>query len=330
MKMRSSSVLFVFAAVGMLAMPASAQKTTIAAIMPLRGQFYTAYEGLRSELGPKYEFIVIDVNALKSVRSIADTCRASGVKALVLMDSKAISVAKEMQSLDTAFSIMPKFILMTLTVALASEGLNNVSGIMFEVPAYTLISNFRIVSKKDFSRVGVFYREQVRSAIDETRKLLQKEKISLDAVCVDCAMKEKMEPNDVEKFLSRSFEEMVMKEKIEVLWLMADNLIVNSGTIVGFWLKTVKAKNIPVIAPLETMASAKIGAAVFAADPDYSQLGIQAANLVTQFFEEHKSVQEIGFEPTISIKSTLNLSVASQIGWEINLEKTGRIDKIIK
>jgi len=307
------------------------QTTTIAAIMPAQGQFITAFEGLKSELGAKYSIVVIDINKQQGAKEVAELCKASQVEGLILMDNKAIALTKDLQNLDTAFIAMPKFVLMTLSAVVSTQGLQNASGITFEVPGYTLVTNFRIISKKDFSKVGVFYRSSVSKAlIDDAKRLLAKERISLDAVCVDCASKDKIAPKDALKLMSGSLESMISQDKIEAIWLVADNVIVNGENLDKFWLKQVKARNIPIIASLETLASPQIGAAVFTADPDYTQLGIQSASQVVQYYEEGKSSKEIGFEPTISIKSIVNLSVAAQIGWGVKEEKMNRIDKIIK
>jgi uncharacterized protein YnzC (UPF0291/DUF896 family) len=41
-------------------------------------------------------------------------------------------------------------------------------------------------------------------------------------------------------------------------------------------------------------------------------------------------MKKIGFEPTISIKSTLNIHVADELGWDLKNEKLRRITTIIK
>jgi hypothetical protein len=48
------------------------------------------------------------------------------------------------------------------------------------------------------------------------------------------------------------------------------------------------------------------------------------------FFENGTPLGDIGFEPVISIKSTLNESIAKEIGWKLNAGKLGRINKIVK
>lgn len=75
------------------------------------------------------------------------------------MDTKALSLALELQKYDSAFTALPKFVLMTLQVKSMAKGLSNTAGITFEVPLYTLVTNFRIISQNDFFKVGIFYRK---------------------------------------------------------------------------------------------------------------------------------------------------------------------------
>jgi hypothetical protein len=87
---------------------------------------------------------------------------------------------------------------------------------------------------------------------------------------------------------------------------------------------------VPVIAPLDMLASNKLGVAIFAADPDLPQLGAQTVSQIVEYFENNTPMAKIGFEPTISIKSTLNLRVTREIGWKLKNDKLSRITTIIE
>jgi ABC-type uncharacterized transport system substrate-binding protein len=305
-------------------------KTYMMALMPADTQFQTVLAGIKDELDTSYAIDVIDMSKQFNVAEAANICRQKSVKALLLMDRKAILAAQELQKADNAFAAMPKFVYMTLLVEASTKGLSNVAGIKFEVPIYTLVTNFRIISQKDFSKVGIFYRKSYTATIDEAKKLLGKEQFSLQTVCVDCEHNEKATAQDALKVMNKSFDKMVKEQGSEVFLVLADNLVVNNASLSEFWLDKVKKKKIPVIAPLDMLASPKIGLAVFTADPDLPQLGAQAANQIIEFFENETPLSSIGFEPTISIKSTLNQNVAKEQGWKLKVEKLGRINKIIK
>ncbi len=309
---------------------AANESNTILAIMPSEGAFLTVLEGIRSELGSAYKIDIMDVNKTSKAEAAVQRCHEIHCRALILMDSKAISLARGMEALDSNNILaMPKFSMMTLLAGTITKDLHNVAGINFEIPGYTLVTHFRIISQKDFTKVGVFYRKKFSTVVEEAKKLLIKEQIMLKSVCLDCDKQEQITEADALKVMKNSFEKMVKEDKVEVFWMMADNVIINSSSVIDFWLAKVKGNKIPVIAPLENMASARIGAAIFTADPDYMQLGIQAANEITQVFEEGHSTKEIGFEATISIKSSLNTKVATEIGWDLKSEKLNRINKII-
>jgi ABC-type uncharacterized transport system substrate-binding protein len=246
------------------------------------------------------------------------------------MDSKAIKTAKDLEKADSTFQSIPKFAFMTLMVKSMTHGLSNVAGITFEVPFYTVITNFRIVSKKDVKTVGVFYRQSFTPMIEESKKFLDREGIGLFPVCIDCDGNQKSDQESVVKAMDKSYGAMVRDGKIDAILVPADNLIVNSKSLVAFWIKRVKKSGVPVVAPLDLLASEKISVATFAADPDLPQLGVQAADMISDYFENGAQAEKIGFEPTISIKSTLNIRVAREIGWPLKDEKLGRITTIIK
>ena len=309
---------------------ASHAKTNVMAFMPADTQFQTVLAGIRAELDTTYSIDVIDMSKQFNINEAANTCKKKNVKALILMDRKAILAAQDLQKTDSAFVSMPKFVYMTLMVEATTRDLSNVAGIKFEVPIYTLATNFRIISQKDFSRVGIFYRKSCSSYIEKAKKLLSKEQFSLQAVCVDCQQNEKTTVQGALKVMKKSFDKMVKEQGSEVFLVLADNLVINNASLGEFWLGKVKKKKIPVIAPLDMLASSKISLAIFTADPDLPQLGAQAANQIIEFFENETPLESIGFEPTISIKSTLNQNVAKKLGWKLKAEKLGRINKFVK
>ncbi len=299
----------------------------VAALLPVELQFQAVLDEMRKQFGPNYHIDVIDMKKPITVEAIAVRCKANDVRALILMDTKAVKTTMELEKFDSTFKALPKFVFMTLMVESTARGLSNICGIKFEVPIYTVITNFRIISQKDFSRVGVFYRKSFSSYVEEARKLLGKEQISLSAVCVDCG---ENGPAEALKIMNASLDRLVKQDKVELFFIPADNLIVNSQTLKKFWIKKVKRMKLPALAPFDILTSSKFGVTVFSADPDLPQLGVQAANQIVDHFENKTPLNEIGFEPTISIKSTLNSRVAADLYWKLRDDKLGRITTIVK
>lgn len=321
--------IYAFAMAVFLAGRAGGATINLAALIPAEQKFQTVLEEIRDQAGPAYHIDVIDVNKKLDVKTIARQCASIRASGLILMDTKAVNIALELQKCDSAFVAMPKFVFMTLQAEMISAGLFNAAGITFEVPFYTLVTNFRIISEKDFSRVGIFYRKSSAGSIEETRKLLDKEQITVSAVCIDCDQNRNVSINQTLALMKASGDRMAGKEKVEVFIVPADNLIVNPTSLAEFWNGKVHKMKIPVIAAIDLLASEKFGTAVFTADPDLTQLGSQAANQIIERYENNLSMNKIGFEPTISIKSTLNMHVAGELGWRLKKEKLGRITNVI-
>jgi hypothetical protein len=305
-----------------------ASSINLVALMPAEGRFQTVLEEIRDQAGHKYAFHVIDINKKPSVKAVADQCVSVRAAGLILMDTKAVKTALELQHYDSTFRMLPKFVFMTLQAELTAGGLSDKAGITFEVPLYTLITSFRIISQKDFSKVGIFYRNSF--AVEESRKHLEKEQITMSAVCVDCDHSKNTSVENALSIMNGSLDRMVEQEKVEVFVVPADNLIVNAKSLAEFWKGKIKKKRIPVIAMIDLLASAQFETAVFTADPDLTLLGDQAANQIVEHFENNVPMEKIGFEPTISIKSTLNAHVADELGWKLKNEKLGRVTTIIK
>lgn len=327
--MKYWKTMYIFAMVIFMAYQAGTASVNLVALIPDEKKFQSVLEEIRDQAGSGYRVDIIDVNRKTAVDAIAVQCKSLHADGLILMDSKAITLAMELQKYDSTFKALPKFVFMTLLADLTARGLSNAAGITFEVPLFTLVTNFRIISGKDFSRIGIFYRNSFSRSIEESSKLLERERIKICAVCVDCDPRKTASVENTVRIMNDSMDKLVKVEKVEAFIIPADNLIVNSKSLAGFWNRKVREKRIPAIAAIDLLASEKFGTAVFAADPDLIQLGTQAANQIVEHFENKVSMEQIGFEPTISIKSTLNMHVADEIGWKLKSEKLGRITTII-
>lgn len=320
----------IFSAVFLTTASTAAARTNIVALMPQDKQFLQVLDGMRSEFDANYNIDVVTITKSFKIDDMAQACKKNDIKALILMDEAAINAVRKLQETDKFFVTIPKFVFMTLQVETTTKGLSNVAGIKFEVPIYTLVTNFRIISQIDLSTVGIFYRQSFTGSIEEAKKMLEEEKISINAVCVDCENNGKATIQKALSVMENSFDKMVKEQGSEAFLVLADNLIMNNVSLNDFWIGKVKKGKVPVIAPFEMLSSKNLGLAIFTADPDLTQLGAQGANQIIEYFENGSSLSAIGFEPTISIKSTLNESVAKNLGWKLKAEKLRRINQIIK
>jgi len=302
----------------------------IAALIPDMDQFHSVIRAVQDELGPSYRIEIIDMRENPTEAALLNRCKRADVKALIVMDSKAVKAAIGLQKLDSSLSAVPKFVYMTLLAKETAEGLKSACGINFEVPLFTLVTRFRIISEKEVSKVGIFYRKAYAPMIEETARLLSMEKITLHAECIDSVQTGKITQKTALKAMRDAFKKMQRGEKPDVFLATADNLVLNNASLNEFWIDEVKDRKIPIIAPLTILTSSNIEAAVFAIEPDLSQLGVQAANQITECMENGTSPTVIGFQQTISVISTINSKVAGYLGWKLKAGRLSGVDSIVK
>ncbi|MBW8886214.1 MAG: hypothetical protein JF616_00540 [Fibrobacteres bacterium] len=249
---------------------ASEKAERLLAIMPSGESFQQAWSGMKSDLGSRYDWMTFDPDSKNAEDSLARLCSLYAPRALVLMDSRAVSLAKRMQARDSAFASLPKFVLMTLKAEDAAKGLRNVTGIRFEVPAYAVFTQLRSLSGKDFTRIGVFYRRYFSVFVEDSRRLLGREKIDLIGKCIDCDGDGSPSKDEIIKSLNKGMD--AFKESgVEVVWMLPDNALVNAATLGRFWVPRFRKGTVPLVVPLANLASKQADLGLFSAYPDYTQ-----------------------------------------------------------
>ena len=195
----------------------------LAVLMPEGDKFNETYEGLFEELEEEYEISKVMLNSEKPEENIAELEKINPV-GIVLMENKSLKVARKFQKESEILKNKPIFPVMALQLEQSIEGLNNVTGIKFEIPAYTIFSNVKYISKKKFKYVLTFYRSSFQPLIDQSKKMLAKENLVLNAICVDCDG-ENMSPKKLSKRLKKLFKKADKKDEADIVWVLADNVL---------------------------------------------------------------------------------------------------------
>lgn len=308
---------------------ASEKVERLLAVMPSGESFQQAWSGMKSDLGSRYEWKTFDPDIRNADDSLARLCSAYAPQGLVLMDSRAVALAKRLQARDSNFAALPKFVLMTLKAEDVTKGLRNAVGVRFEVPAYAVFTQLRSLSVQDFTHIGVFYRQYFSTFVEDSRRLLGREKIELIEKCIDCDGGGPPSEDEIVKRLGKGMD--AFKEAgVDVVWMLPDNALVNVATLGRFWVPRFHREKVPLVVPLANLVSKQANLGLFSAYPDYFQLGVQAAQQVVQVLEEGASPAALGFESLISVQTTLNLGVAERLHWETRKELLGRVGELVK
>ena len=158
---------------------------------------------------------------------------------------------------------------------------------------------------------------------------MSREKLDLIGKCIDCDGSGSPSQEEIIKTLGKGLD--AFKEAgVEVVWMLPDNALVNPATLGRFWVPRFRKGKVALVVPLANLASKQADLGLFSAYPDYTQLGVQAAQQVVQVLEENVSPATLGLEPQISVQTTLNLSVADRLNWEMRKDLLGRVGELIR
>src|SRR5690606_10258684 len=106
--------------------------------------------------------------------------------------------------------------------------IENVTGIAYEVPGVTLVTNFRALVSTPIRRVGVIYRPVFKRYVARQRQLAEREQIET----VGAAVPDKPTVKEVQGALRR----LQRDAKVDVLWVLNDNSLLTPELVAGAWM----------------------------------------------------------------------------------------------
>ena len=299
--------------------------TKILILGPKGENFNLAIQGLTHELN-EFEFQQIYTQANTPISILKTTILNSQPDGLVLLDNSILGKIETLSKSQPVIKALPKFALMSLNLKSSIKNLPNSYGVELEVPAYTLFTQFRRISDNSFSKVGVFYQKSLQEYINISKKQLAKELIELVAICVDCD--DKSTERDIINKMNKGARSFIFKERINVIWMLADNATLNKKTLKDFWLKTIKPSKFSVVTPFAEYTKPQVNLGHFAAQVDFHALGSQTGMMIESYFDGQ--MPRIRTEPPLVVKTYLNLFKAKQTSLKINSQQLQNIDHILE
>ena len=222
---------------------------------------------------------------------------------------------------------------MALQLESSAQDVKNTCGVKLEVPAFTIFSNLKYISKQPFENILVFYLKDFDKDIKKAIEMVQKEQLKLNAICVDCGFDGEMSEKEIAKKMKSEYEKAKDENKADVLWMLGDNRLLAQKSMADFWMPKIWSKKVPTIAPLAEMVdpkspSGKMIGGLMALGADYPELGKQISDQVRRVLEDKEETSAIGFEDIISVQGVLNQKKADKIDWVINPDNVSRMKKI--
>lgn len=281
--------------------------------------FEEVVKAVKQEIGEELEIVDHVLTDKAKYKEFHDKTRAEKPDLLLLLDNKAVKFAKRFNSEKDDYAKNLKSVAaMGLNLRKELEGSKNICAIEYEVPAYTLITGFRYMVKKDIKNVLVFYRKsEQQSIIDNATALLKKEGINLQAMNAE----EYGESDEqVNFFLQRNMMREMYHKGTDLVWVISDSVMLNNNNFAEVWVNAARKNKIPFIAGIKSFASPDMQFCAYAASPNHKDLGSQVTEMIFALLDG-ATPEEIGVEYILSVEKNANMKKIAANKIEVNPER---------
>ena len=290
---------------GGLGRPESAQERTkapaILILMPDSSSAQATLQGLRDELEEDYDLIPRFVQSNTTPEDVAQAVAELKPRVLVLMNNSTLRLFRRYQQSYPDQTSIPAIALLTSFLRESSQGIQNLTGIVYEVPLVTSLVNLRAILKEPLRRIGVIHRPSFRVFLEEQQKLATEEGFTLVRSEVS---------GDGTPSVRKAIEKLREDERVDAIWVLNDNVLLSRLMLLRAWLPGLRRNETPVVVNVGTLLSRKTTFGTFAVLPDHRALGNQAGALVSVVADHGWNTRGIQLEYPVSVEKVLDLEFA--------------------
>lgn len=287
-------------------------KPTVLIATKEKGDFKALYDNLNSELSSRYQIKSINLDKDVTYASFEKDVKANKPELMILMDNQAVTLAQEFYSKNETVKFQSVAV-MGLNYKTLLKGNKHICGIAYEVPAFTLLTQFRFTrADKKLKKVLTFYRgSQFEETVSEAKGLASKEGIEIIAIDVD-------KKEDALTYLKSDGRKEVDSGKYDAVYVILDSVLLEKKNFSEFWLPTAKASKTPFVVGAEKLASPAFEFAVFGMSPNIPDLASQTVQVVESVLEDKEPCTRV--EDLIGVTRFWNEKKGDAIGVKINEE----------
>jgi hypothetical protein len=273
------------------------------------------------------DFIITEL-LIDSSSSANDVERKMGEvnpKVAILMDNRAVILYKEYQKkVSGTIAIAPSISFMAIYLDQVIKGMKNAIGIRYEIPIVASISNLRYLTNRKINTVGVINRIFMDSLIIQNREFCEKENIQLISYNI---------PNEnklfgLERKLNKGLHQLLEKEKVDALWVLNDNALLNPEYLMNVWFPLIKKYQNPVIVGVESLVNPDLNFGMYAVLPDHIALCRQVADLVYNIKDCGWKIPNMAIMQPITVTDIANMKKLRQ--YDISHEKLKKINILLR
>jgi ABC-type uncharacterized transport system substrate-binding protein len=276
--------------------------------------FEEVAKSVKTEINNEYEIVEHIINKDSTYKEFKSKILKEEPDLLLLLDNHAVNLAKKFNQENSQYAQNLRSVAaMALNLRQELKGNKNICGIEYEVPAYTLITQFRYLVTKDIKSILVFYRQsQHQSMIDTATEQLKKEGITLKAMNTEDYGKSK---KDINFYLQRNVLREVYKKDTDLIWVIPDSTLLNNENFANVWVNAARRNKKPFIAGIKYFSSPKIDFCIYSASPNHKDLGTQISEQIfTLLDDKAMAANELGVEYILSVNKDVNMKILPKYG----------------
>ncbi len=300
--------------------PANSSHETILVCMPKTPQTMEVWSGLRDELAKNYRLVAIQVEGRDDRALIEEGIRRYRPASIVLMNNPTVAAYREYQRQAGTSKFPPVVIVMSSFLDSARMQVSDATGISYEVPLITVVTNLRKLIDRPVERIGVIHRPELQRFVERQAALAAREQIGVVRELVGSA------PNASE--LKRALRRL--KQRTGAVWVLNDDRLLSPKLITEAWLPGLNERPwSPTIVGAASLVSPLQSFGTFAVLPDHAALGAQAAAMVFDI-ADNGWVLPTGQQTQLPVSTTTTLDLAQvRERFSLRTDALSQVDRVL-
>jgi len=293
---------------------------SILVCMPETRQTSEVWRGLSDELTRDFELHALRIGGDDASVTIArgiDRYRPAG---LVLMNNPTVDGYRRVQASAAKAAFPPAVIVMSSFLEGKPAHLRAATGISYEVPLITVVTNLRKLIATPIDRIGVVHRASLSGFVRRQAALAHREQTAV----VREEVSQTPNASEIKRALRR------LKQRCDAIWVLNDDRLLTPRLLADGWLHGLNEPPfVPTIVGAASLVSPTQSFGTFAVLPDHTALGTQAANLLLDIADNDWQLPNAGAQLPLSTTTTVDLTQAKE-RFLLRPSALAQVDKVLE
>ncbi len=294
---------------------------SILVCMPETRQTGEVWRGLSDELSREFELVAVRTEGEDVSERIKQGIEHYRPAGLVLMNNPTVEGYRRVQAQSTHAAFPPSVIVMSSFLEGKPAHLRAATGISYEVPLITVVTNLRKLIATPIDRIGVIHRPSLSGFVRRQAALAHREQTAVVREEVSQA------PNssEIKRALRR------LKQRCDAIWVLNDDRLLTPRLLADGWLHGLNEPPwVPTIVGAASLVSPSQSFGTFAVLPDHTALGTQAANLLLDIADNDWELPSSGStQLPLSTTTTVDLTQAKE-RFALRPSALAQVDKVLE